>query len=173
MTTWKERHFLCKDKYAPFPGFSPRPYHKLAVERPPHTDAKIKVCQKMRCPVEESARWHVWGYHTWLDIGRLPPIYCLRPDQQFDSNTWRWITIPRKQPMADPPVPPPSYLGDNTYIRFIEGDALFVDERHRKRILTRTKKEMKQCDQLKLRSECRAPPLDTEGNIRPPKEFKR
>uniref|UniRef100_A0ACB8E6Q7 Uncharacterized protein n=1 Tax=Sphaerodactylus townsendi TaxID=933632 RepID=A0ACB8E6Q7_9SAUR len=75
--------------------------------------------------------------------------------------------------MAEPPVPPPSHLDGNTYIRFIEGEALFVSQRHKERVLTRTKKEMKQCEQLKLRSECRAPPLDTEGNIMPPKEFKR
>ncbi|XP_053112563.1 testis-expressed protein 52 [Hemicordylus capensis] len=173
MTTWKERHFLCKDKYVSWPGFSPRPYHKLAVEKPPHTDAKIQVCQKMRCPVEESSNWHVWGYHTWLDIGRLPPIYRPRPDKIFDSNTWRWITAPRKDAMADPPVPPPSCLDGNTYVKFIEGDALFLDQRHRKRVMTRTQKELKRCEQLKLRSECRAPPLNKEGNIMPPERFKR
>ncbi|XP_048364847.1 testis-expressed protein 52 [Sphaerodactylus townsendi] len=173
MTTWKEMHFLHKDKNISWPGFSPRPYHKLAFEKPPCTDAKIMVSQKMRCPAEESARWHIWGYHTWLDVGRLPPIYRPRPDKPFDSNTWRWITAPRAGAMAEPPVPPPSHLDGNTYIRFIEGEALFVSQRHKERVLTRTKKEMKQCEQLKLRSECRAPPLDTEGNIMPPKEFKR
>ncbi|XP_020666867.1 testis-expressed protein 52 [Pogona vitticeps] len=173
MSTWKERHFLCQEKYVSWPGFSPRPYHKLAIEAPPHTDAKIKVCQKLRCPVEESALWHVWGYHTWLDVGRLPPIYRPRPDQPFDSNTWRWITAPRKMSMTEPPVPPPSQLNGNTYIKFIEGEGLFVDQRHKERVMTRTRKEIKQCEQLKLRSECRAPPLDSQGNIMPPKEFKR
>nr|XP_028599955.1 testis-expressed protein 52 [Podarcis muralis] len=171
MTTWKERHFLCADKYVSWPGFSPRPYHKLAVARPPHTDAKISVSHKIRCPVEEDSLWHVWGYHTWLDVGRLPAIYRPRPDKPFDSNIWRWITAPRKGFMAVPPVPPPSQLDGNTYIKLIEGDALFVDQRHKERVLTRTKNEMKRCDQLKLRSECRAPPLDVEGNIMPPKGF--
>ncbi|XP_066487705.1 testis-expressed protein 52 [Tiliqua scincoides] len=173
MSTWKERHFLCQDKYIPWPGFSPRPYHRFVAERPPHTDAKIQVCQKLRCPVEESARWHVWGYHTWLDVGRLPPLYRLRPDVAFDSNTWRWITAPRKDSLAEPPVPPPSYLDGNTYLKFIEGDALFVDQRSKKRAVARTQKELKWCEQLRLRSECRAPPVDPKGNIRPPKGFKR
>nr|XP_056711880.1 testis-expressed protein 52 [Euleptes europaea] len=173
MTTWKERHFLHKDKYISWPGFSPRPYHKLAIEKPPHTDAKIKISQKMRCPVEEGAFWHIWGYHTWLDVGRLPPVYRPRPDQPFDSNTWRWITAPRVDSMAKNPVPPPSLLDGNTYIKFIQGEALFVSQRQKDSVLARTMKEMKQCKQLKLRSECRAPPLDAEGNIMPPLEFKR
>ncbi|XP_077157939.1 testis-expressed protein 52 isoform X2 [Paroedura picta] len=173
MATWKERHFLNQDKSISWPGFSPRPYHKLAIERPPCTDAKIKVSQKVRCPVEESAHWHVWGYHTWLDVGRLPPIYRLRPEKPFDSNTWRWITAPRKDSMAEPPVPPPSLLDGNTYIKFIQGEALFINQQQKERVMTQTKKEMKQCEQLKLRSECRAPPLDFLGNIMPPREFKR
>ncbi|XP_044273721.1 testis-expressed protein 52 [Varanus komodoensis] len=173
MATWKERCFLCKDTHVSWPGFSPRPYHKLAIERPPHTDAKIKVCQKMRCSVEEGDHWHVWGYHTWLDIGRLPPIFRPRPDKPFDSNTWRWITCPRKNSMAEPPVPPPSYLGGNTYIKLIEGEGLFMDQRHKQRVLMQTQKEMNKCEQLKLRSECRVPPLDMQGNIMPPRKFKR
>ncbi|KAF7248260.1 Testis-expressed protein 52, partial [Varanus komodoensis] len=172
MATWKERCFLCKDTHVSWPGFSPRPYHKLAIERPPHTDAKIKVCQKMRCSVEEGDHWHVWGYHTWLDIGRLPPIFRPRPDKPFDSNTWRWITCPRKNSMAEPPVPPPSYLGGNTYIKLIEGEGLFMDQRHKQRVLMQTQKEMNKCEQLKLRSECRVPPLDMQGNIMPPRKFK-
>ncbi|KAM6437205.1 testis-expressed protein 52 [Liasis olivaceus] len=172
MSTWKERHFLCADKYIPCSGFSPRPYHKLAVQKPPHTDIKIKVCQKIRCPLEEAVLWHVWGYHTWLDIGRLPPIYRPRPDKPFDSNTWRWITAPRKPSMAEPPVPPPSCMDGNTYVKFIEGEGLFVDHRHKKRVLSQSQRELRQCEQLKLRSECRAPPLDIWGNIVPPKDFR-
>lgn len=173
MATWKDRHFLCKDKYVSWPGFSPRPYHRFVVEKPPHTDAKIQVCQKLRCPVQESARWHIWGYHTWLDVGRLPPLYRSRPDVAFDSNTWRWITAPKEDSMAEPPVPPPSFLDGNTYLKFIDGDALFVDQRSRKRAVAQTQRELRRCAQLKLRSECRAPPIDPKGNIRPPKGFKR
>ncbi|XP_070610812.1 testis-expressed protein 52 [Erythrolamprus reginae] len=173
MTTWKERHYLCTEKYIPWPGFSPRPYHKLATQKPLYTDSKIKVRQKLRCPLEEAVLWHIWGYHTWLDVGRLPPVYRPRPDKPFDSNTWRWITAPRKPSLTEPPVPPPSFLDGNTYTRFIEGDALFVDLRHKKRVLTRTKKEVNKQEVLKLRSECRAPPLDAHGNIMPPEELRR
>ncbi|KAL7976314.1 hypothetical protein Chor_002533 [Crotalus horridus] len=142
MSTWKERHYLCTEKYTPWPGFSPRPYHKLATQKPPYTDTKIKVCQKIRCPLEEAVLWHIWGYHTWLDVGRLPPVYRSRPDKPFDSNTWRWITAPRKPSMAEPPVPPPSLLDGNTYLKFIEGEGLFVDLRHKKRVLSLTRDEV-------------------------------
>ncbi|XP_070804203.1 testis-expressed protein 52 [Pituophis catenifer annectens] len=173
MATWKERHYLCAEKYIPCPGFSPRPYHKLATQKPPYTDSKIKVLQKMRCPLEEAVLWHIWGYHTWLDVGRLPPVYGPRPDVPFDSNTWRWITAPRKPSMAEPPVPPPSLLDGNTYAKFIEGEGLFVDLRQKKRVLSLTQKEVNKCEYLKFRSECRAPPLDAQGNIMPPKMLSR
>nr|XP_060632136.1 testis-expressed protein 52 [Anolis sagrei ordinatus] len=173
MATWKERHFLCTDKYVPCPGFSPRAYHKLAVARPPYTDAKIKVCRNVHYRLEGGDPIHVWGYHTWLDVGRLPAIYRPRPDKPFDSNTWRWITAPRKDSMAKPPVPPPSWMDGNTYMKFIEGDALFVNKRHKQRVLSRVKEEMRKCEQLKIRSQCRAPPLDQQGNIMPPKQLKR
>ncbi|XP_062838100.1 testis-expressed protein 52 [Anolis carolinensis] len=173
MATWKERHFLCTDKYVPCPGFSTRAYHKLAVARPPYTDAKIKVCQKVHYLLEGCDPKHVWGYHTWLDVGRLPAIYRPRPDKPFDSNTWRWIIAPRKDSMAKPPVPPPSQLNGNTYLKFIEGDALFVSQKYKQRVMNRIKEEMRKCEQLKIRSECRAPPLDHQGNIMRPKEFKR
>ncbi|XP_026535031.1 testis-expressed protein 52 [Notechis scutatus] len=173
MSTWKERHYLCAEKYIPWPGFSPQPYHKLATQKPPYTDSKIKVCQKIRCPLEEAVLWHIWGYHTWLDVGRLPPVYRSRPDKPFDSNTWRWITAPRKPSLTEPPVPPPSLLDGNTYTKFIEGEGLFVDLRHKKRVLGLTQKEVNKCEQLKFRSECRAPPLDAHGNIMPPEMLRR
>ncbi|ETE58946.1 hypothetical protein L345_15325, partial [Ophiophagus hannah] len=173
MSTWKERHYLCAEKYIPWPGFSPRPYHKLATQKPPYTDSKIKVRQKIRCPLEEAVLWHIWGYHTWLDVGRLPPVYRSRPDKPFDSNTWRWITAPRKPSLTEPPVPPPSLLDGNTYTKFIEGEGLFVDLRHKKRVLGLTQKEVNKCEQLKFRSECRAPPLDAHGNIMPPEMLRR
>uniref|UniRef100_A0A8C5SF27 Testis expressed 52 n=1 Tax=Laticauda laticaudata TaxID=8630 RepID=A0A8C5SF27_LATLA len=172
MSTWKERQYLCVEKYIAWPGFSPRPYHKLATQKPPYTDSKIKVCQKIRCPLEEAVLWHIWGYHTWLDVGRLPPVYRSRPDKPFDSNTWRWITAPRKPSLTEPPIPPPSLLDGNTYTKFIEGEGLFVDLRHKKRVLGLTQKELNKCEQLKFRSECRAPPLDAHGNIMPPEMYK-
>uniref|UniRef100_A0A8C8S2Z3 Testis expressed 52 n=1 Tax=Pelusios castaneus TaxID=367368 RepID=A0A8C8S2Z3_9SAUR len=173
MTTWAEREFLCKERQTAWPGFSPRAYHKLAVARPPCTDTKIKVRQKLRCSWEDTSRWHIWGYHTWLDVGRLPSLFPSRPDIPYDSNVWRWITASRTYCMPQPPVPPPSEMDGNTYLKFIAQGALFFDQKHKERAVAQIEKELQACKQLKMRSECRAPPLNSQGNILPPKDFNR
>nr|XP_048699554.1 testis-expressed protein 52 [Caretta caretta] len=173
MTTWAERELLCKERHTAWPGFSPRAYHKLAVARPPCTDSKIKVRQKLRCPWEDTSRWHIWGYHTWLDVGRLPPLFPSRPDIPYDSNVWRWITAPRAYCMPQPPVPPPSEMDRNTYLKFITQGALFFNQKHKERAMAQIQKELQECKRLKTMSECRAPPLNSQGNILPPQDFKR
>ncbi|XP_075787118.1 testis-expressed protein 52 [Pelodiscus sinensis] len=173
MTTWAEPEFLCKERHTAWPGFSPRAYHKLAVARPPCTDAKIKVHQKQRCPWEDTCCWHIWGYHTWLDVGRLPPLFPSRPDIPYDSNVWRWITTARTYCMPQPPVPPPSEMDENTYLKFITQGTLFLDQKHKEKAMAQIQKELQEYKRLKIMSECRAPPLNSQGNILPPKEFNR
>lgn len=173
MTTWAEREFLCKERHTSWPGFSPRADHKLAVAKPPCTDTKIKVRQTLRCSWEDTSRWHIWGYHTWLDVGRLPPLFPSRPDIPYDSNVWRWVTAPRTYCLPQPPVPPPSEMDGNTYLKFIAQGALFLDPKHKARAVAQIHKELQECKRLKMRSEGRAPPLNSQGNILPPKDFNR
>ncbi|XP_059582703.1 testis-expressed protein 52 [Alligator mississippiensis] len=172
MNTWVEREFLCKDKHITWPGFSPRPFHRLAIARPPCADTKIKVHQKLRSSWKDASPWHLWGYHTWLDVGRLPPLFPTRPDVPYDSHVWRWITAPSTYWMPHTLVPPPSRMNENTYLKLINEAGVFMDQRQKERAVAQMQKEFLKFEQQKMRTECRAPSLDYMGKTSPPKDIK-
>ncbi|EDO49159.1 predicted protein [Nematostella vectensis] len=69
-------------------------------------------------------------------------------------------------------VPHPSRIGDNTYDKFL-GEAKLT-ERKRNRIARQLQNSQDfRIRQMKIRSECRAPPLNWEGEIVPPQTFRR
>ncbi|XP_036107448.1 testis-expressed protein 52 [Molossus molossus] len=172
--TWAQREFLLPDEPWQLPGFTPQAYHQLALKLPPCTDIKSKVHRQLVHPWKDEAE-HTWGFHTWLDVGRLPATFPSRPDRPYDSNVWRWLTDSRAhcRPPAEPGIPPPSWMGRNSLLTFISCTPIFLDENRKKQVIFRTVKELEEVKKLKLRSEARAPPLDTNGNILPPKNFKK
>jgi hypothetical protein len=50
---------------------------------------------------------------------------------------------------------------------------MFLDTNRKNQVMMKVKRELKEVEKLKLRSEIRAPPLDTHGNILPPANFKK
>ncbi|KAM6216229.1 testis-expressed protein 52 [Rhynchocyon petersi] len=171
--TRAHRDFLLPNKPCELPGFTPQAYHKLALKPPPTTDIKSKVRHCLIHPSENVTK-HTWGFHTWLDVGRLPATFPTRPDLPYDSNVWRWLTNPRAShhPPATPPIPPPSWMGGNNFLTFMCCTPVFTDKR-KNQMLRRVEKELKEVEKLKLRSEIRAPPLDVHGNLLPPEKFKK
>lgn len=89
--TWAQREFLLPDEPCDFPGFTRQAYHQLALKLPPCTDMKSKVRHRLIHPWKDEVT-HTWGFHTWLDVGRLPATFPTRPDRYYDSNVWRWLT---------------------------------------------------------------------------------
>ncbi|XP_074050757.1 testis-expressed protein 52 [Macrotis lagotis] len=172
--TWAQREFLHPVIPLVFGGFTPKPYHQLAVKKPPHTQIKSITCQRFLSPWNNASQ-HTWGYHTWLDVGRLPPVFPTRPDKPYNSYVWRWLTRSEahKCPLTKYQIPPPSCLGKNTLLQFINTHPIFEDPVRKEKAITQTKKEIKQARILKLRGEMRVPPLDGQGKILPPKNFKR
>ncbi|XP_066224683.1 testis-expressed protein 52 [Saccopteryx leptura] len=172
--TRAQREFLLPDEPWELPGFTRQAYHQLALKLPPCTDMKSEVRQRLIHPLKDEAK-HTWGFHTWLDVGRLPAIFPTRPDKPYDSNVWRWLTDPRAhcRPPAQPHIPPPSCMGRNSLLTFIHSTPIFLDESRKNQMISRTVKELRELEKLKLRSEVRAPPLDSNGNILPPKDFKK
>ncbi|XP_059539870.1 testis-expressed protein 52 [Myotis daubentonii] len=172
--TWAQREFLLTDKPGELPGFTRQTYHQLALKLPPCTDIKSKVRHRIIHPWKDKIE-HTWGFHAWLDVGRLPATFPSRPDRPYDSNVWRWLTDSRahRYPPAEPAIPPPSWMGQNSYLTFISCTPIFLNEDLKKQVIFRTVKELKEVEKLKLRSEGRAPPLDTNGNILPPKNFRK
>ncbi|XP_051029042.1 testis-expressed protein 52 [Phodopus roborovskii] len=172
--TWTQREFLLPKKVTELPGFTQQAYHKLALKRPPYTEIKSKVHHQEFHPWK-GATQHTWGFHTWLDVGRLPATFPTRPDIPYDSNVWRWLTHfnAHQLPAAQPAIPPPSWMGPYSFLTFISTTPIFVDMNRKNQVIVRTVRELKEVEKLKLRSELRAPPLDTHGNILPPPNFKK
>ncbi|KAL6063989.1 hypothetical protein STEG23_028509 [Scotinomys teguina] len=172
--TWTQREFLLPKKARELPGFTQQAYHKLALKQPPSTEMKSKVYHQALYPEKDAAQ-HTWGFHTWLDVGRLPAIFPTRPDKPYDSNVWRWLTHSNahRLPAAQPAIPPPSWMGPHSFLTFISATPIFVDMNRKNQVILSTLRWLKEVEKLKLRSEQRAPPLDAHGNILPPPNFKK
>ncbi|XP_047597987.1 testis-expressed protein 52 isoform X1 [Lutra lutra] len=172
--TWAQREFLIPNKSWECPGFTQQAQHRLALRPPPCTEIKSEVRRRLIYPWKDAPQ-HTWGFHTWLDVGRLPATFPTRPDRPYDSNVWRWLTDSRAHgcPPAEPPIPPPTWMGQNSFLTFIHCTPIFMDENRKNQVIVRTVQELRELEKLKLRSEVRAPPLDTKGNILPPKNFKK
>ncbi|XP_007935375.2 testis-expressed protein 52 [Orycteropus afer afer] len=173
-TSQAQNEFLLPNESWELPGFTWQAYHQLALKKPPCTKIKSKVRHHLIHPADDATQ-HTWGFHTWLDVGRLPAIFPTQPDVPYDSNVWRWLTnsSAHQQPPANPAIPPPSRMGKNSFLTFICYTPIFVDVKRKNQVILRTVKELKEVEKLKLRSEARAPPLDVHGNILPPKNFKK
>nr|XP_044995573.1 testis-expressed protein 52 [Jaculus jaculus] len=171
--TLAQREYFLPSVAWELPGFTQQSYHRLALKQPPSTEMKSKVLNRVRYPWKDPAQ-HTWGFHTWLDVGRLPATFPARPDRPYDSNVWRWLTYSKGHslPAAEPPVPPPSWMGPKGFLAFINSTPMFVDANRKNQVIVRTEKELKEVEKLKLRSELRAPSLDAHGNILPPPNFK-
>ncbi|XP_077727641.1 testis-expressed protein 52 isoform X7 [Canis aureus] len=172
--TRARREFLLPGAARAWPGFTPQASRRLALRLPPCTARKAEVRRRLLRPEKDAAQ-HTWGFHTWLDVGRLPAAFPTRPDRPYDSNVWRWLTDPEAhgRPPAEPPIPPPSWMGQNSFLTFICCTPIFVDENRKNQVTVRAVQELRELEKLKLRSEARAPPLDAKGNILPPKNFKK
>ncbi|XP_049977920.1 testis-expressed protein 52 isoform X1 [Alexandromys fortis] len=172
--TWTQREFLLPREARDLPGFTQQPYHKLALKQPPYTEMKSKVYHQARYPWKDETK-HTWGFHTWLDVGRLPATFPTRPDIPYDSNVWRWLTHSNghRLPAAQPAIPPPSWMGPHSFLTFISATPIFTDVNRENQVILRAVRELKEVERLKLRSELRAPPLDAHGNILPPPNFKK
>ncbi len=72
-------------------------------------------------------------------------------------------------------IPVPSNMGSNTLARFYAENkhSLFKSEKAYELISSRIDKEASMMKYLRLRSEMRNPPVDCQGNIMPPRNFKK
>lgn len=172
--TWAEREFLLPDKSFELPGFNWQTYQRTVPMPLSRFDRRSEVQHRMLMPGKDTAQ-HTWGFHMWLDVGQLPATFPTRPDKPYDSNIWRWLTNTDAHRMApaETPVPPPSRLGHNSFLTFIYCMPIFLDTNREKQVIAKTEKILREGEKLKLRSQARVPPLDANGHILPPKNFKK
>nr|DBA30333.1 TPA: hypothetical protein GDO54_006331 [Pyxicephalus adspersus] len=141
-------------------GFAPRGFHRIILQSPPYTKAKLELLRKLRSPLKvEQPHSHTLGYQTWLEVSRLPPLLPLRPDRPYDSAVWRQLTAAPASPGPREPIPAPSRMEENTWSKFTHCSGVRRDER--------------EAHALHIKSQGRAPPTDSQGNILPPPGYKR
>ncbi|XP_077117515.1 testis-expressed protein 52 [Ranitomeya variabilis] len=141
-------------------GFTPRSIHRMIMEHPPYTEAKLELMGKLRSPPwTQQTPPHTLGYLTWLEVSGLPPLLPLRQDGPHNRAVWRQITTAPTTAGPQRTIPPPSRMEGNTWDKFICCSGIRSSDTE-----SRT---------LRIRSRGRAPPTDTHGNILPPEGFRR
>lgn len=130
----------------------------------------------------------------WLDITQLDTTQLEKIDDKYNSNMWKNFKFVRPKDSADRErgrnslqypdgiymiadiyplsVPKPSRIGDHTYQKFLQEVKLPPTTQKIVGWQKKGKQEI-QSRTLQVQSECRAPPLDWEGNILPPAKYKR
>ncbi|XP_066445876.1 testis-expressed protein 52 [Eleutherodactylus coqui] len=141
-------------------GFTARSIHRIVLQHPPYTDAKLELMRKLRSPTRtQQPPTHTLGYCTWLEVSQLPPLLPLRHDKPHDSAVWRQITAAPASAGTQETIPPPSRMEENTWAKYI--------------CCSRIRRSETDSRALRIRSQGRAPPIDTHGNILPPEGFRR
>ncbi|KAM4675127.1 testis-expressed protein 52 [Discoglossus pictus] len=142
-------------------GFSTRGHDRLFLREPHYTEAKRELLGKLRkSPDLGLAPSATPGYLTWLKVSQLPPLLPLRPDKPYDSTVWRHLSsAPLNASPSHDPIPPPSRMAENNWAKYLQCRGARLDE--------------KETQKLHMRTLCRVPPTDQQGNILPPKGFKR
>ncbi|KAK2153529.1 hypothetical protein LSH36_294g03060 [Paralvinella palmiformis] len=188
MPTIDERENLLSEVLPKHTGFTPRPIQKLAVKKKPHTMLDVECNHFLQSSRDEATHGiPPLSYRMWLEASKYDPPIPEKPDPQYNSNVWRNF---RKQfgfhvnsegqkvsemiaAMYPLNIPSPSRVGDYTYEKFLTEISLIKDEKLRRMAIRRTGKDVEEFKKLKLRAEVRNPPVDPEGSILPPANFKR
>ncbi|XP_072340065.1 testis-expressed protein 52-like isoform X2 [Scyliorhinus torazame] len=181
--TGANKEFLPEDKHVKFSGFQPKAQQRHVLHPPRHKDVMEEFFQRMHA----SLRSHSLKHHNWLDVGKFTPIFSNRPDKEFNSNVWRCYVskdsekhsttgkarvsklIASLYPIA---IPPPSKMGENTWLQFVSCGNLYIDLQGKKKAITILEKELEHNRKLMIKSESRMPPIDSHGNILPPGHIK-
>ncbi|XP_067937605.1 testis-expressed protein 52-like [Watersipora subatra] len=187
--TLQERNNLLADIKPSRTGFTPRRIEKLTKQSPPKTMINIDCNHFLRTSREDSATgYRSKEYQLWLEAGKHKPPYPELQDENYNANVWRNFkgnfsfhlsskgrSVGESAAAAYPiTIPKPSKVGDYTFGRFIkETPSLIKDDKLRAITINRTTIDSKTMEQLKIRSYARYPPIDQEGNIRPPEHYKR
>ncbi|XP_002125954.2 uncharacterized protein LOC100182340 isoform X1 [Ciona intestinalis] len=184
----EEREKLYSELDPRMTAFSPRPETRLALQKSPTTDVKISMNHKLRTFRDESTIiYPLTSYQTWVDAGRLEPLFPERPDPEYNSNVWRHFSTRdpatiayRSQRISDLVasmyplnIPPPSRMGDSTYANFIKYGDIFRDPLKKAKKITWTEQELTEMKRLDVLSDARVPPTDDRGRILPPLSFRR
>ncbi|KAL5007902.1 hypothetical protein ScPMuIL_016708 [Solemya velum] len=188
MVTLEERENLFKPDRVNYSAFMPRSAQRLAILKQPRTMLNIECNHFLRTRSANAAHGHATLEHRlWLEAGKYSAPFPQRPDSNYNSNIWRNFrrqyalkmsaddgnisdVIAAMYPLN---VPCPSKVGEHSLRRYIQDTSLFKSEKHKSIALHRARTDAHELNRMKALSEARNPPMDTDGNILPPENFKK
>ncbi|XP_046337545.2 testis-expressed protein 52-like [Haliotis rufescens] len=188
MPTLQERERLMNTLSPHYSGFTPRPVEQLSRQRKPQSSLDIECHHFLRTKSKHFTHGNpTLEYRLWLEAGKHQPPFPERPDSSYNSNVWRnfrrhygFDTTAEGRKMSDViaamyplNIPAPSKVGDNTFHKYIMESRIFEDDKYKMMAIQRTKADVKEFKKLKIKTESRNPPLDEDGNILPPENYKR
>lgn len=179
MSTIKDREFLISEIEPRKSGFTPRRITKLTEQPIPRSMVSIECNHLLRTNREESAHGHEsLEFQLWKEAGKHSPPFPNQIDSNYNSNVWRNFrsnygyylstkgrSVAESMAAAYPiNIPKPSKIGGYTYGRFLrETPSLVQDDRLREIAISRTTVDKNTMELLKIKSNCRYPPIDREG----------
>lgn len=189
------RDFLDKREPSMYsrPGFNSRAINRLALEKQSPDSLTIEI-NHLKRDIPRASRHIVplLEYQLWLEAGKLDKMNLKieQPDPEvtFSSNMWRnfratsGLTEEKKNSVTASvsslypiTIPCPSQVGSNTLSNFFDQNRynMFKTDKTFNLAVARVENEATFMKFLRLKSELRNPPLDYDGSILPPKNFKK
>ncbi|XP_041365364.1 testis-expressed protein 52-like [Gigantopelta aegis] len=188
MPTRHEREMLMGNLTPHYTGFTPRPIEQLSRRKKPTSSLDIELQHRLRIDMDECThRNPSIQYRLWLEAGKHSPPFPEKPDPCYNSNVWRNFrrqfgfttsAVGQKIPnviaaMYPLNIPKPSKVGNETFVKYIQESKLFENEKFKKLAVQRTRTDLAEFRRLKIQSEARNPPIDQDGRILPPENFKK
>lgn len=195
METTYHRQYLTKPTMSNHscPGFNQHAINRLAIERPSANSLTIET-NRIKRDMKKTTKNIVplLEYQLWLEAGKLDKINfkvdLANPGVTFNSNLWRnfrnssgLINSDNKDNVSEAVsnlypinIPSASQVGTHTLSNFFDQNRynMFKDDRTFNLTVARVENEATFMKFLRLKSELRNPPLDYDGSIIPPKNFR-
>ncbi len=192
METIYHREYFLQNVFSNSPGFIQHPINRLALQRPSATSLTLETNRIKRDISRDTKKiTPLLEYQLWLEAGKLDKLNIKNekadPEVIFNSNLWRNFrsssglidtnkkilseTVSALYPIN---IPSPSQVGSHTLSNFYEQNRynMFKDDKTYNLAIARVENEATFMKFLRLKSELRNPPLDYDGSIIPPKNFR-
>lgn len=183
-----ERENLMTPRLPHRSGFTPRPIQKLTRRKRSHTITDIECCHFLRTETRDFTHQQPTVEHRlWQEAGKHAAPFPARPDASYNSNIWRNF---RKQfglnfsadgkkvsdviaAMYPLNIPAPSNVGENSFEKYVRETRLFENQKAKTLAINRTRSDVAEFKQLKIKSDGRHPPINEKGDILPPENYKK
>lgn len=194
METLSEREYLQRSTDVPLTGFKEKSINRLINSKQTPSILNIEtnhIKRDFKRDIKDIVP--LIEYQLWLEAGKLDKANLKSStadaNVNYNSNLWRnyccsigLISTRNNSSVSEAistlypiNIPPPSRIGPNTLSKYYQENRKHLFKTDKEYVVKKEKveKEDARMKMLRLKSEMRNPPLDWNGNILPPKNFKK